>query len=451
MTRLATLRLLPLALVLACTGEAPPPARSVGPDILLVTIDTLRADHLGCYGYFRDTSPNIDALAAESLVFERAYAPLATTLPSHTSLFTGVYPLEHGVLANIKHGGMLFVPAPGLRTLAQGLGELGYRSAGIVSAASVGRATGIDSGFEHYSEPEGHSRIAGETVAEVRDWLKTLREGESFFLWVHFWDPHLPYRAPEEFRDRFTSDDALREMLVERGVEERLPMFLERANRYDEEILYVDDQLGRLLELLRSRGRYQDTLIVLAGDHGESLGEHGEAGHGCVHEGQLRVPLLMRLPGVPPARLDTPVSLVDLLPTLLGRVPELELAGLAEQASGTDRLSAPEEDPLIFAQRTQRDRKGIHSFRYVLIQRDWKLEHVPEGEDLLYDLRNDPQESRNLAADRPEKVREMREELSARLHRQLARGQELRGGAPEEERIADPEHLERLRALGYVD
>lgn len=446
-----------LALAPACAPADRPEAPAPGPDILLVTIDTLRADHLGCYGYFRETSPNIDALAAESLLFERAYAPQATTLPSHTTLFTGVYPHEHGVLANIKHGGALFVPAPGLRTLAQGLAERGYRTAGIVSAAAVSRASGIAAGFEHFRQPEGHSRTAGETMEEVLPWLETLGEDETFFLWVHFWDPHKPYGAPEGHRHIFPRDEALFEMLDARGIERavleeggrwrRLPGVI---NRYDEEILYADGQVGRLLAALRERGRYEETLIVLAGDHGEGLGQHGERGHGCVHEEQLHVPLLVRIPGRAPERLETPLSLADLLPTLLGQLPGLELDELAAQSSGRDRLHPDEEEPSLMAQRTPREGPGLHPFAYVLIRSDWKLYHEPGGAERLFDLRNDPLETTDRAAGHPEIVREMREELTGRLRRQIARGRELRGDAPEE-RLADPELVEQLRALGYLD
>jgi arylsulfatase A-like enzyme len=321
----------------------------------------------------------------------------------------------------------------------------------------VSRASGIAAGFEHFRQPEGHSRIGGETMKEVLAWLETLGESETFFLWVHLWDPHKPYRAPEGHRGIFDRDEALDGMLASRGIDletleeggswERLPRLI---NRYDEEILYADAQVGRLLTALKDHGRYRDTLIVLAGDHGEGLGQHGERGHGCVHEEQLRVPLLVRVPGRAPERLDTPISLTDLLPTLLGLLPALELGELVAQASGRDRLGPGGEEPSLMGQRTPRDGPGLHPYSYVLIRRDWKLYHEPGGAEHLYDLRADPLETTDVAAEHPEILEEMREELTGRLRHQVARGGELRGDAPEE-RLADPELVEQLRALGYLD
>src|SRR3972149_5716968 len=186
-------------------GKCAPPDALHSPNLVIVSIDTLRADRLGVYGDFRDTTPFLDALAGEALVFERCLAPMATTFPSHLSLFTGTYPEETGAVANANVGGLAFVPTESLRSLAQVLREGGYRTAAFVSATPLKKYTGIDAGFEHFDEPERLQRRAGETNERVKDWLSG-QNHEPFFLWVHYFDPHTPYDAPEPFGSRFQAE-----------------------------------------------------------------------------------------------------------------------------------------------------------------------------------------------------------------------------------------------------
>ncbi|HJS75544.1 MAG TPA: sulfatase-like hydrolase/transferase, partial [Vicinamibacteria bacterium] len=195
-----------LSLLLLQAACAPSPRAVLdSPNLVIVSIDTLRADRLGLYGYFRETTPFLDSLAKESLVFERCLAPMAVTFPSHLSLFTGAYPEETGAFANARVGGLAFVPTARLRSLAQVLREGGYRTAAFVGATPLKRHTGIDAGFEHFDEPAAGQRRAGATNKRVLSWLAARDDG-PFFLWVHYFDPHKPYDAPEPFRSKFEED-----------------------------------------------------------------------------------------------------------------------------------------------------------------------------------------------------------------------------------------------------
>ena len=178
------------------------------PNIILVSIDTLRADHLGCYGYFRETSPNIDAFAAEAVLFERAYSAMATTLPSHLTMLIGMHPIEHGVVANIDDGGVAFTSGPGLRSVAEVARDNGYATAGFVSATPLKRISGIHVGFETFDEPQGATRDAKTVTDAALSWLGQHYD-EPFFLFVHYYDPHVPYAPPSPYREMFQTDNEL--------------------------------------------------------------------------------------------------------------------------------------------------------------------------------------------------------------------------------------------------
>lgn len=263
-----------LAMLCGCVSNAP--VRS--PNIVLITIDTLRADRLGAYRYFRDTSPVLDALAEESIVFERCIAPIATTYPSHLSLLTSTYPHETGAVANAGAGGAPFVPTPHLRSLAQLLSESGYQTAAFVSAAPLKSFSGIDAGFDVFDEPEPRTRPAEETNARVFEWLEARGEAPSF-LWVHYFEPHSPYQPPEPLDKKFRPDDELRSYLTERDFQPvyragTLPVHVN--SRYDGEVRQADQQVGLLLDALRSEPEiWNHTIVIVLGDHGEGLGQHG--------------------------------------------------------------------------------------------------------------------------------------------------------------------------------
>ena len=205
-----------LLCVSACSGDTATVVSSS--PVVLVTIDTLRRDHLGCYGHIRDTSPHLDALAHEGIRFERAVAPIATTLPSHLSLFTSLQPHQHGLLPNRSALKRPYVSGPGHESVTVLLRESGYRTAAFVSARPVSRFTGIDAGFETFDEPRGIQRSATLTTERVLEWLGSRPEG-PFFLWVHYWEPHEYNRPPQPHADRFRTDAALERLIDARGVD----------------------------------------------------------------------------------------------------------------------------------------------------------------------------------------------------------------------------------------
>ena len=279
---------------LAQTAQARPPS------VVLVTLDTVRADHIACYGYRRIETPSIDELAREGIRFEQAYAQVPLTLPSHAVILTGTYPMFSGVRDVTSTGLPATVP-----TLAEILRGNGYRTAAFVSSFVLNSKWGLARGFEVYDDqtdrdtglnknPSLLERRGDRTMNRALSWLDSRSDG-PFFLWVHLYDPHRPYRPPEPYLRRYA------------------------GHLYDGEIAFDDAQLGRLVAHLRRLKIYDDTLIVLAGDHGESLGEHGEAEHGFfIYNATLRVPLILKTPGSTLASrvVTDPVSLVDLAPTI---------------------------------------------------------------------------------------------------------------------------------------
>src|SRR6266481_5098114 len=291
----------------AALAGAQTPEKSA-PNVVLITIDTLRADHLGCYGYQQIKTPNIDSLAAEGARFARAFTVVPVTLPSHTAMLTGTYPMLSGM-----HDFSANKLGPQQTTLASVLKQAGYVTGAVVASAVLDSRFGLNQGFDFYFDHFDFSRLEeanldemerpGNVVADqALDWLGKNSQ-KKFFLWMHLYDPHYPYRPPEPYSREYASQP------------------------YDGEIAFADEQVGRLLRFLKDKGLYQNTVIVLSGDHGESLGEHGEKTHGFfIYNATMHVPLIIRLPEnrLPNAAARTvvadPVSLVDLMPTILGAV-----------------------------------------------------------------------------------------------------------------------------------
>ncbi len=444
-----------LALLLVfCTGAGlgcSPPL----PDLVLVTLDTTRADHLGHYGYFRDTSPHLDGLASESLVFDQHVVPMATTLPTHTSILTGTYPSEHGILANVKHAGERFVPSPGLTSFAQYSASIGYRTAAFVSATPLKSGTGIEQGFASFDEPEASERRAGETTDRALAWLGAADPEAPFFLWVHYFDPHGPFSPPAPYDTMFQTDAALESLAVVR----RLPEEADRArggrsldplaaiNLYDGEIRYMDAEIGRLLGALRARPGWARTVVVVAGDHGESLGQHGEMGHGRVWGEQLRAPLMMRLPGEPAQRIEAVTSSVDIWPTALAF---LDLPGKDRWLTQTSGRNAADSGavprPAFSRTSLRQDRLGYTPLSALTTER-WKYLRADAGVESLFDRRDDPHELQSVDARRPEVTQKLREELSALVATHRARALELQAGrtAPVDEKTR-----RELEQLGYA-
>jgi len=392
--------------------------------VLLITLDTTRADRLGCYGYSQAQTPVLDRLAEQGVLFERAYAPVPLTLPSHASMLTGLYPPEHG----LHNNGQGALPQS-LPTLATQLQAAGYETGAFVAAFVLDHKFGLQRGFETYNDDlsqadpslHGHHqyRDASLVIDAALNWLRP-RSRKPFFCWVHLFDAHYPYMTHE---DRYGDQ------------------FVERP--YDAELAYVDEQIGRLLLTLKESGALEYTIIVVVGDHGESLGEHGELAHSMtIYDATLRVPLLVVSPGEskPGHRVAEPVSLVDLTPTLL------DLLGLRPlpQVSGRSLRPALRGESLTavpcYAETDEPYHAGHWSPLRGLITGPWKYIRSPRAE--LYNLLTDPHEIQNLADESPEQIQELEEELTAweaRMNQRLADNVVL----SEQERRA-------LSGLGYA-
>ena len=415
-------------------------------DLVLVTIDTVRADRLSCYGYPRRTTPHLDALARGGLRFTRCLAPVPTTLPSHTSMFTGVMPLRHGVLANL-HQGLVYERDPGLQTLAEALSERGYDTAAFVSALPLRRQTGIDAGFDVYDQPKRLERPGSRTTDRALEWL--LGAQEPMFLWVHWFDPHNPYDPPAPWDEAFDPGDGVVEAWMrERQVADRAARLggrevdLRSANEaYDGELRATDEELGRLVQALQDRGRWERTLLVVIGDHGEGLGQHGEPAHGLAWDDHTRVPWILHGPGIEPGLIEEVCSATDLVPTLLPLLPAVRLDRLEAQCTGVDRLAGGGSSGAVHTQsspRQSQDRRLDHS----LTEARWKLLRTSDGEELLFDLVADPHELDDLAEQHPEEVARLAAALDALL------AEEQRGGVSTT-RAATEEEETGLEALGY--
>ena len=452
---------LPLVILAGLPGCSGPPALPEAPNVVLITLDTLRADHLGCYGYFRDTSPRLDRFARESLLFERCLTPIATTFPSHVSLLTATYPDAHGISGNVGDGGTSFEPTERLRSLAQILQDHGYATAGFISATPVKKYTGIAVGFDRFDAPGRGQRTAAATNEAVFPWLAK-EAHEPFFLWVHYFDPHSPYDPPAEFRAMFRADE-LDDLLAERRVEleKHFPdspdlSVRDAVNLYDGEIRFLDQEIGKLLDRLSDDDdAWERTVVVIVGDHGEGLGQHDDMTHGGIWREQLRVPLLVRIPGRDGRRIEERVSTVDVLPMVLGLVDLPGREEILAQAGGIDRLDRDAPPAPIVSRESDagyRAQDGIKEPRQTILSGRWKLVHDREGEDLLFDLEEDPFELTSVLGEQPDTAAALRTHLLSELARQGARYEFFYGDSAEGGNVSvDEETLQQLRSLGYAD
>ncbi len=428
MSRQVALPLLACALCASCAPE--PPAIAPGErSLVLITLDTTRADRIGAYGGEAVPTPRLDRVADEGVLFEQAISQVPLTLPAHASLMTGRYPASLGV----RHNGIYTLPAEAL-TLAERLGEAGWDTAAFIAAYVLNRGFGVEQGFETFNDVpvnryEGGEdqlfraqRTADEVNEQVFRWLDRRKEGK-FFLWVHYYDPHDPYRPPE--RDGRALS----------------------GSGYDREISYVDACLGDLLDRLRQDGLLDRSVLAIVGDHGESLGEHGEKTHGIfLYEGAVHVPMMIRAPGLVPAgrRVSGPVELVDVAPTLLDLLDERAL----ERAQGRSLLprilgERDEGEALAFAETLMPRIEFGWSELYMVHDGRFKYVRAPQPE--LYDLEDDPDERANLLEREPRLALEMAAILDAWLS-----GAAVAGADAAASRTITPEEEERLRGLGYL-
>jgi arylsulfatase A-like enzyme len=416
-------------------GAACPPDCNV----ILISIDTLRADHLGAYGYERDTSPNLDRFARDAVVFENAISQSAWTTPAHASMMTGLYPWEHG-LVFYKNPGRL---ADEVTTLAELLGARGYRTAGFNGGGYVSDTFGLGAGFEIY---EG-TRFFRHNVDASIDWLE--RHGdERFFLFLHAYDVHRPYIVPKPF-DVFSDPEARFDMrgFCDSGQhpyedEEELAYIV---SQYDAGIRYADYVVGEFLSHLHNEGLLDRSIVVVTSDHGDELFEHGACDHiKSVYEELVHVPLMIRVPGAGARRVSSPVpASVAVTPTVLellgaetGKIGERSVAPLLRGEPGTPE-GIISETGRGGGNGTLRYWRGLRTDR-------WKLVYARRGADErfeLYDLRDDPLEQNDVISAKPAVFERMKAELLR---------PPFRTSAPSQAHI-DPETVEALRALGYVD
>jgi len=440
------------ALAVACGGAAPR-------NVLLIVVDTLRWDRLGAYGHFRDSSPAMDALAAEGVRFERAYATAPWTMPSVASMITGLYPSGHGVVTALA--GM---PESAV-TLAEILNERGFQTGAVVSNRLLRsrRGHGFTQGYEIYrsSEARGHDHVStqGVTRQAIAILEAFARSDAPFLLFVHYFDPHFNYRehsevdfAPERVGSLDGRQDIqeLRRML--KGLSQEEIDFL--LDLYDEEVFFTDAGIGRLLDALRRLGRYDDTLVIVTSDHGEEFRDHGWLGHTrTLYQELVRVPLIVSAPGhrARPRVVEEPVSLVSITPTVLDLLgidapglpfhePSLasRIRGKSARASDFVLTEVGFLPPNAPSSVKRAFKKGIVGERFKLI-RDEET-HAIE----VYDLESDPGETRNLAEERPE----LRDRLLGALEDRLRRAREA--ATEPDLRHLTKEEIETLRGLGYV-
>jgi len=414
-------------------------------NLILVTIDTLRADHLGAYGYFRNTSPVIDALAGESVLFENAIVPMAFTGPSHASMLTGLYPHGHGVLTNAYH-----LSAKNL-TLAEALRSEGYQTAAFVAVRTIlGRGSGFDQGFEVFDDGAVRKRRADEVTRQAVRWLGTAVDRGSFFLWVHYYDVHCDYNAPEPFFAMFDPGHAgAIDPRGKCGKSHYNKMELSEDDLsyiralYDGEIRYVDQQIGVLLRAVEELGLKGNTILILTSDHGESLGERGVIGHDlALLDYEIRAPLIIRHPALGGAhrRIGRQVELVSLMPTILDLLEVRHDSALAGESFAP--LLAGEEGARSFAYTQSGPVKG-RAQSYSLREQGWKLLLHPDGREELYSLDRGG-ETTSLANERPELAASMKAILQRWIDAQGS------GAAAKAEPISQKRRRE-LEALGYIE
>jgi arylsulfatase A-like enzyme len=446
-----------LAVVLAvgCNAE---PSRTVPEHLphalVLVTLDTTRADHLSAYGYERRTSPTLEEIAAGGARFTRAIAPMPTTDPSHLSLLTGLYPRTHGVWAN-----GIELPDPTRPNLAAWARAQGYRTGAFISRAHLTPSRLALEGFEAEDGPDGHVRDGAATLEAATEWLDDIG-GDSFFVWVHLFDPHWPYRSPEEFAARFDAPEDPEPLHMKNEVGR--PRYSEEAidalvRSYDAAIAYTDHLVGEFLEQMDDRvPRGEAALVVVVADHGENLGELDERmGYAfdhsdLVYQGTLAVPFLIHWPERVPANVvvDQVVEHVDLAPTLFDLLGETGFPTQGRSHAPAIAGETSAESGLAVTQRRiprgqfAEDPGAVEQFA-VQDRRSKLIVSLPSLRTELFDLEKDPLERNDLSAERPAE--------RDRLLRAFHDWTERTPIAPNLSSEIPADKIEALRALGYIE
>ena len=425
-----------------------------GPNIILITIDTLRADHLSCYGYPRQTSPFIDSIARHSVVFTGAYSTSSWTAPSMASIFTGLYPRSHGVQHGVAHGPkaavtnqeMLVKDFPTITTV---LKAAGYMTFGVSSNGHISAGTGFGRGFDYFethwfmkSPAPNHS---------VKKWLKQIRQAHRYFFWIHYFDPHNPYAPRMPWFKNYMAQSGsysqwTRKVMANpkeyiKEIRENPEALQTLVDRYDSEINYCDFHIKELFELLSPD---ENTLIIITADHGEAFLEHGQLLHGdTLFEEEIQVPLIIKLPGTGHAKKTIPYPLSNrhIFRTII------DIAGLerGKKIPGKSLMPIISEVPTEISRQICFELDWSGYSKAIRVE-DWKL--VVSGRDrkehFLFDLRSDPGEALNLVEKMPGKAKE----LEVLLSHWIKTNPEFK--APKIRVALDKEHENKLRTLGYL-
>jgi len=395
-------------------------------NILLISIDTCRADYLSCYGYLRKTTPNIDAIAAEGILFKNVVSPIPLTLPAHSSMLTGTIPPYHAI-----HDNLGYDLADSNVTLAEILKDNGFVTGAVIATFVLDSRFGLDHGFDTYNDrfdeelkTIGIAERRGNEVSSYGiKWLAEHKD-QPFFLFLHYYDPHYAYEPPEPFNPGLFSD---------------------KYSLYAGEISYADHCIGRVIEKLKGLGIYDSTLIIITSDHGEALGEHLESSHGYfIYDETIKVPLIFKLPGKrQPRQINDSVGLIDIVPTVCS------LLGIREpsQIQGKDlsrylrKKTGTGEERYFYCESMLPTKYQCNSLLGVTTDR-WKYIQTTRPE--LYDLADDPEETNNLVGEQPQRARIMQDRLKQILE------QTVRKGPPDSKMELDEEAKKRLESLGYV-
>ena len=394
-----------------------------GLNVLLITLDTTRADRLGCYGYPESKTPNLDFLAANGVQFLNAYCQVPLTCPSHCSILTGTYPVYH----QVRNNGAYYLP-PEIQTLAETLKTKGLETSAFVSSFTVDSRFGLDQGFDVYDDllsPDqtfkalNSERRADAVYASFSRWVDENKEGQ-FFSWIHFFDPHIPYDPPSHYREEFLD------------------------NPYDGEIAFMDFYIGKIIEKLREQGLLERTLIVVAGDHGEAFGEKREKGHGVfIYESTMRVPLIFYAANNLPQGdlIEARVRLIDIMPSVLDML-NITVSPSIQGTSLLPHIEGEKKEDLNSYIESYFPRENYGWSELVgLIDGDWKFIKAPKQE--LYNLRQDPREEKNLIQEESKVALEKRDMLENIIKDSIS-------PLVAEKRTLTSEERERLRSLGYI-
>lgn len=390
--------------------------------IMLISIDTCRADHLGCYGYPKETTPNIDVFAQTATRFEHVVSPAPITLPAHSSMLTGTIPPFHGVHNNIG-----YQLAPVNVTLAELLQQNGFKTGAIVSTVVLDKQFGLNQGFDTYDDSIknaadhacGEERPGDESTQLALDWLDKNVEGK-FFLFLHYYDAHAKYEPPEPFASEFAGD------------------------AYAGEIAFVDHCIGQVIQKLKELNMYDSTLLIVTGDHGEMLGEHGEAEHTYfIYESAIKVPLLIKLPGQKNAgTVAQPVGLVDIVPTICSLL-DIDLPAPVQGRDISPFLAGNIPDSYertLYSESIVPMRLNASSLMAISTGQ-WKYIQAPRPE--LYDVFTDPAEEHNLVAQEAQRARILEDKLQETLEQSVRTDMD-------NSISLDAESIKRLESLGYV-